>query len=157
MSRIVNLDDLLLSINAVFDSRTARRVTEYLKDYPKATEVEERGRWIPVTERLPESEIEVLIKSEKGTITTALYEDGTVEDDNSCWNWSDIDFIYDETRDVHLIPEGWWEYRHYNPDDVYNNLVDEKVTAWRPLPESYNPMAEELQKILDKECDRIFK
>lgn len=43
-------------------------------------------------------------------------------------------FDYDEENDQYLIPEGWWEYRHYNPDDVYNNAVDDVVTHWMPLP-----------------------
>lgn len=30
----------------------------------------------------------------------------------------------------------WWENRQFNPDDVYNNLVDCAVTHWMPLPEA---------------------
>ena len=50
-------------------------------------------------------------------------------------NKYDLDFNYDEENDCCYIPEGWWEYRHYNPDDVYNNTIDDEVTHWMPLPE----------------------
>jgi hypothetical protein len=102
-------------------------------------ELREAQRWIAVTpETLPTVETEVMILAETKTghkvITTAMYEDGKMPNGESIWNWSDIDFNYDEENDEYLIPEGWWEYRHYNPDDVYNNVVDDKVIAWRPLP-----------------------
>lgn len=93
--------------------------------------------WIPVEERLPECEEEVFIQTERGTRTTAIYEDGTVREEDSIWLWYDIDGEWDEERDCMIIPKGWWEDRRFNPDDVYNNVVDEKVVAWCPLPESY--------------------
>lgn len=70
-------------------------------------------------------------------ITTAQYEDGNVFSEDSEWNWEDLhDFgTYDEERDDYRIPEGWWEYRHFNPDDVYNNKIDCPVVGWMPLPE----------------------
>ena len=103
--------------------------------------------WISVEERLPEPEKEVIVFAirrykygkdiqEVSVITTAMYEDGTISKEDSIWNWYDIDFIYDEENDIEYIPEGWWEFRHYNPDDVYNNAVDDKVTHWMPLPEA---------------------
>ena len=110
-------------------------------------------RWIPVTERLPECEQEVLICTmkrvyvskktgmdwcEEPVITPALYEDGTMLEVNSKWRWEDIDYAgWDEEEDCGIIPEGWWENRHFNPDEVYNNIVDKKVVAWMPLPEPY--------------------
>lgn len=102
------------------------------------------SEWISVKDRLPEPEQEVLIctvkmyggRAYKG-ITTAMYEDGTIFTEDSVWNWSDIEYLgdYDEERDDWKIPSGWWEERHYNPDDVYNNVVDDEVTHWMPLPE----------------------
>ena len=68
-------------------------------------------------------------------ITTAIYEDGKVSTEDSEWNWYDLDFNYDEENDCCYIPEGWWEYRHYNDDDVFNNPIDDEVTHWMPLPE----------------------
>lgn len=111
-------------------------------------------KWIPVTKELPECEQEVLICTEKklvgrdayidSIVTPAIYEDGTMRENDSIWRWEDIDWAgWDEEEDCGIIPEGWWENRHFNPDDVYNNPVDRKVVAWMPLPESYKPPKEE--------------
>ena len=109
--------------------------------------------WIPCSERIPECEQEVLIctrekvyvsrKSgfewiEKPIITPALYEDGTMLEIDSKWRWEDIDYAgWNEEEDCGIIPEGWWENRHFNPDEVYNNPVDREVIAWMPLPAPY--------------------
>lgn len=92
--------------------------------------------WIKCEDRLPKCEEEVLIITKRGTVTSALYEDGTMDEEDSRWHWEDIEYDYDEENDINYIPEGWWEYRHFNPDDVYNNCVDEIVVAWQPLPEN---------------------
>ena len=71
-------------------------------------------------------------------VTPALYEDGTMLEVNSKWRWEDIDYAgWDEEEDCGIIPEGWWENRHFNPDGVYNNIVDRRVVAWMPLPKPY--------------------
>lgn len=54
MKRLVDLDSVIESINAVFDSKTAKRVTEYLNNYP----VIEPSKWIPVSVELPDDDIE---------------------------------------------------------------------------------------------------
>lgn len=85
-----------------------------------------------------ETEVLVLYRNEISGygITTAHYEDGNVFSEDSEWYWEDLfDWgTYDEERDDYRIPEGWWEYRHFNPDDVYNNLIDRPVVGWMPLP-----------------------
>jgi len=112
-----------------------------------------KPKWILCSERMPECEQEVLIctkkkvyiskKSgmewyEKPVITPAIYEDGTMLDVNSKWRWEDIDYAgWDEEEDCGIVPEGWWENRHFNPDGVYNNPVDKEVIAWMTLPEGY--------------------
>ena len=97
--------------------------------------------WIPVKECLPMPETEVFILAKRKTqayedcvTTTAIYEDGRMPECYSCWNWEDIDGEWDEENDCHIIPKGWWEFRHYNPDGVYNNAIDDEVIAWMPLP-----------------------
>lgn len=89
----------------------------------------------------PEVETEVLVLYRNDIdgygITTAHYEDGSVFLQDSVWNWEDLpDWgTYDEERDDYKIPKGWWEYRHFNPDEVYNNQIDRPVVGWMPLPE----------------------
>jgi hypothetical protein len=128
------------------------RCPRFNKVIPTAI-LDAQQRWIPCSERLPECEQEVLICTERkvyvnknsgskwvleSVITPALYEDGTMLEVNSKWRWEDIEYAgWDEEEDCGIIPEGWWENRHFNPDDVYNNIVDRKVIAWMPLPEPY--------------------
>lgn len=88
----------------------------------------------------PKVETEVLILYRNDidgySITTAHYEDGSVFLQDSVWYWEDLpDWgTYDEERDDYKIPKGWWEYRHFNPDGVYNNKIDRPVVGWMPLP-----------------------
>ena len=100
----------------------------------------EKGpQWISVEDRLPEPETDVLIVCNRNGyvfVTPAIYEDGKMLTQESAWNWSDIyEYgLYSEEDDDYYIPEGWWENRQFNPDDVYNNPVDCTVTHWMPLP-----------------------
>ena len=105
-------------------------------------------KWIPCSERLPDCEQEVLICTEEklighnpyidSIVTPAIYEDGTMPECDSKWSWIDMDFDeWDEENDCGIIPEGWWENRHFNRDEEYNNPVDRKVVAWMPLPAPY--------------------
>ena len=99
-----------------------------------------RGRWIPCSERLPEPEMEVLVVCRRGGVSfvcPAMHEDGTIIRSESIWNWNEIEGygLYSEEADDWYIPEGWCEYRQFNVDDVYNNIIDCAVTHWMPLPE----------------------
>ena len=105
-------------------------------------------QWIPVTERLPEPETEVLVLAErkgysfrtKGVttyhiVTNGMYEDGTKNTEDSNWVWETDGFEYDEELDAYIIPKGWWEYKHYNGDEDHNYAIDDVVTHWMPLPQ----------------------
>lgn len=101
-------------------------------------------QWIPCSERLPVAEEEVLILAKRKwrggsryIITTAMYEDGTVLENNSEWIWDEIYGEWNEEEECYIVPEGWWENRHYNPDECYNNAVYDEVLAWMPLPEPW--------------------
>lgn len=89
---------------------------EYTSMAKELSVLRQQNRWIPVSDALPAPEQEVLIITERDIITTAIYEDGTITDEDSCWFWTDMDFDYDE---------------------VFNSEVDKKVLAWMPLPEPY--------------------
>lgn len=114
------------------------------------------AEWISVKDRLPEVEAEVLVRVQwrcgdciRSTVTTAMYEDGTVLEDGSRWEWDEIWEWgeYDEEKDKYRIPEGWWESNHYSSMDSYNNHIDDEVTHWMPLPKPLECPAEEIQPI----------
>ena len=110
---------------------------DVLEDAPAV--VPDVQRWRDPDKDPPKVETEVLVLYRYNgymDITTAHYEDGNVFSQGSEWNWEDLhDWgTYDEERDDYRIPEGWWEYRHFNPDDVYNNKIDRPVVGWMPLP-----------------------
>lgn len=114
-------------------------ISELIMRLP-AADVEQVRRWIPCSERLPEPETEVLVVCRRGGVSfvcPAMHEDGKMLCRESIWNWNEIDGygLYSEENDDWFIPEGWWEYRQFNADDVYNNIIDCAVTHWMPLPE----------------------
>ena len=88
----------------------------------------------------PKVEEEVLILFETACggygITTAHYEDGTILSQDSIFYWDELAAWgeLDEEHDDYIIPKGWWEYRHFNQDEVYNNRVYYPVRGWMPLP-----------------------
>ena len=102
----------------------------------------------PVTERLPENEVDVLILAkrqwysikEPGRLTTvptvamAFHTDGKMNTEESSYNWEfdAADMKYDEEADAFIVPEGWWESVQYGENF---SAVDNVVTHWMPLPE----------------------
>ena len=125
------------------------QLTEEYKELFGKTEQLNNG-WIPCSERLPEVETKVLIHAKRkymdgsfrDIITTAMYEDGTMLEDDSKWHWEDIEGEWDEENDCYIIPEGWWEDKMYNADGELNHAVDDEVIEWQPLPEPYQPEGE---------------
>lgn len=110
-----------------------------LKDVPSYPIHEAFFEWHNPETDPPKVETEVLVLYRRDDylgITTAHYEDGNVFSEDSEWYWEDLpDWgTYDEERDDYRIPEGWWEYRHFNSDDVYNGKIDCLVVGWMPLP-----------------------
>lgn len=78
-----------------------------------------------------ETEVLVLVDCGKGyCITTAFYEDGTVSQYESLWQWEDVDDygIYDEEEDLYRLRKGWWEYRHFTPDDALECPIDKPTS-----------------------------
>ena len=104
--------------------------------------LQEREKWVPVTERLPENEKDVLILFERAglrgdvyrVVGKAFYTDGKTNTEDSAYVWETdyIDMEYDEDADAYIIPEGWWESIEFG--ETFS-AVDMPVLAWRPLPD----------------------
>ena len=72
MRRWIDLDKLLISINVVFDSKTAKKVCEYLDSY---IAVEEDPIWIPVEKELPPCGEIVHVTVKRGYVEAGYYDD----------------------------------------------------------------------------------
>lgn len=111
-----------------------------LKDVPSDLIHEAFFEWRNPETDPPKVEEEVLILFETACggygITTAHYEDGTLLSQDSIFYWDELAEWgeLDEEHDDYIIPKGWWEYRHFNQDEVYNNRVDYPARGWMPLP-----------------------
>lgn len=111
---------------------------DVLEDEPAV--VPDVQRWRDPDKDPPKVEEEVLIMYQTASgecgITTAHYEDGTLLSQDSIFYWDELAAWgkLDEEHDDYIIPKGWWEYRHFNQDEVYNNRVDYPVVGWMPLP-----------------------
>lgn len=118
---------------------TAECCADMVSEAPTIDPETLRPTWRDPEKNPPEVETEVLVLVDCGKgycITTAFYEDGTVSQYESLWQGEDVDDygIYDEEEDLYRLPKGWWEYRHFNPYDVYNNQIDRPVVGWMPMP-----------------------
>lgn len=128
------------SVSSAFIGYALDDVLDYIDTAPTVTLETDAQYWRNPETDPPKVETEVLILYRNDIdgygITTAHYEDGSVFLQDSAWYWEDLpDWgTYDEERDDYKIPKGWWEYRHFNHDEVYNNRIDRPVVGWMPLP-----------------------
>lgn len=96
--------------------------------------------WIPVTERLPESGVHVLLCCEirsNGAVYKKYVCDGYYAKryTEQTWNNSgDIACEYREEDDEYYLLEGWYEVIK-NWDDYNSIVIGDFVTHWMPLPE----------------------
>ena len=127
-------------ISAFIVASTLKKVRQLVKDMSEVKQECSCRQWRNPETDPPKVETEVLVlyRNEIGEygITTAIYENGNIFSEDSEWFWSDISDwgTYDEEQDDYKIPKGWWEYRHFNPDEVYDNWIDRPVVGWMPLP-----------------------
>lgn len=138
--KLISADALCKKINKMpfYVNKDRENVLWEILSAP-TVEAETVWKWISISDRLPDVETEVLIlanRNDDDIITTAIYEDGSVNVYDSCWFWDDLDLKYDEENDTYLIPEGWWEQRHYDDYGMYGNHVGNVVTHWMYLPKS---------------------
>lgn len=97
------------------------------------------GGWIPVTERLPESGVHVLVACEmRGQYLIGRYVcDGyyaKAKTQPSYGNPDECAVEYSEEDDEYYLLEGWYEVIK-NWDDYNSIVIDDFVTHWMPLPE----------------------
>ena len=134
------LKDLEGSTEALTVEEAAEDEIEELKSLPVIDPERMIPAWRDPDKDPPKVETEVLILYRNDidgySITTAHYEDGSIFLQDSIWYWEDLpDWgTYDEEHDDYRIPKGWWEYRHFNLEEVYNNKIDRPVVGWMPLP-----------------------
>lgn len=128
------------SASSAFMGYALDDVLDYIDTTPTAALETVAQYWHNPETDPPKVETEVLILYRDDIdgygITTAHYEDGSIFLQDSKWYWEDLpDWgTYDEEQDDYKIPKGWWEYRHFNPEKIYNNWIDRPVVGWMPLP-----------------------
>lgn len=143
MQRLKEVDMMLKSEKIEFERLSGEnaeitsisRIGGYLDGYNKALE---NRKWVPCEKKMPKAEEKVWIQTQSGKVCFAMYEDGTISENDSNWSWFDIEYSsWNEDEDCGIIPEGWWEFTQFHPDCEFDCPVDEKVVAWMPLPEPY--------------------
>lgn len=97
-------------------------------------ELASKPRWIPVTERLPENDVHVLLSCKCGAGAYVCDGFHTAKYSTPTQFYEDIDADYDEGTDEYYFPEGWWEVIK-NWDDYSCVAIEDTVTHWLPLPE----------------------
>ena len=110
------------------------RLTKKIENLPPSPS---RPQWIPVTERLPEGTVLV-------TVETKMFKHKYICEAVWIPRWSKIaDFDswedcseYNEDEDEYYVLEGWYE-RIHNWDEYSFVGIEDKVIAWKPLPQPY--------------------
>ena len=112
-----------------------------LREAIAALREQEERRWIPVTERLPESQKTVLVSAKDKTFghrhTMMAAHIGHREAKTEDYGWQEYegDTEYDEENDCFWIPECWWESNFVEDNTNWIIGSDYEITHWMPLPE----------------------
>lgn len=100
-----------------------------------------KPKWIPVTERLPESQTPVLVVAvSKGmgfphVFKAAHINHHEITEDYYGWTDGEYDSEYDEENDCFWIPECWYECNAVEGNTNWIMDEDYTITHWMPLPE----------------------
>ena len=137
LMKSLNPEEAIKGMLADSNAATIKAAAKTLRE--DAPEVTAFPAWRNPETDPPKVETEVLVLVDCGQgycITTAFYEDGTVSQYESLWQWEDVDDygIYDEEEDLYRLKKGWWEYRHFTPEDAPECPIDKPVVGWMSLP-----------------------
>lgn len=133
--------------NTYPDSLMAINNTEALEIAIKVLKQQDKDRWIPVSEKLPDANKDVYVtfceymeysKKYRHSTCKAIYVPEHTIKSEDLWSYCDNDDleIYDEKDDVYYAKDGWYEVVE-NWDDYSNVAINAEVTAWKELPEKY--------------------
>ena len=101
----------------------------------------EKTKWIPVTERLPDSQNPVLVVAvSKGMGLPYIFKAAHINhheitEDEYGWTDGEYDSEYDEENDCFWIPECWYECNAVEGNTNWIMDDDYTITHWMPLPE----------------------
>ena len=97
--------------------------------------------WVPVTERLPESQNPVLVVAvSKGICLPYIFKAAHINhheitEDEYGWTDGEYDSEYDEENDCFWIPECWYECNAVEGNTNWVMDDDYTITHWMPLPQ----------------------
>jgi hypothetical protein len=128
----VDREELLLALK--YDRQ------QYEKGYADG-KADAAPRWIPVSERLPESQNPVLVVAvSKGMGLPYIFKAAHINhheitEDEYGWTDGEYDSEYDEENDCFWIPECWYECNAVEGNTNWVMDEDYTITHWMPLPQ----------------------
>lgn len=122
-----------------------KQISEWLKEFSVMREKEKKYLWHDLRKNpndLPEIEHEVevayvtLYTNGSVKTTRAVYEDGSITQPESAFNWeeyvgNDGECDYNEEKDEYMIPVGWFESHWYGED--CHEMYDAEIIAWSEI------------------------
>lgn len=154
-------DILAYKLDGSFAGAVTEAVSLLVQMGERIAELEEQNQWVPVSERLPDSGVHVLVCCEirsAGTVYGQYVCDGYYAKryTEQTWNNSgDIACEYREEDDNFYLLEGWYEIIK-NWDDYNSVVIADFVTHWRPLPKPQNKGSANQRRINNVEQKTVY-
>lgn len=117
------------------------KITAIIENGENTKNVRQKNRvWIPTSSgKFPEVEERVFVQTENGNQMIAMYEHGSMMEDDSTYLFETFpdDSDWDKERKCFVIPSGWYQVAYLDGEYIVVCQITEKVVAWRNLPEEY--------------------